>query len=208
MSMMRKTNTHMSHVLVDVHAVLDEDPAPAHHRRRVQAPQVGGDAAAERRYKKKFSVTPDEVLGAHSAAQKNLKKVEEELQLDVKELRGSYESIREGERIADKASGRPIASGKLLAPVARPTKLSCAPTNYQAHIAEMEKASAQAGYPVVSVLLLIALVLWETHRLMDRTPGQLVVLTRTTIATMFVTFVLSAIYAAQLIPYFARINIR
>jgi len=67
---------------------------------------------------------------------------------------------------------------------------------------------AQAGYPVVSVLLLIALVLWETHRLMDRTPGQLVVLTRTTIATMFVTFVLSAIYAAQLIPYFARINIR
>jgi len=53
------------------------------------------------------------------------------------------------ERIADKASGRPIASVKLLAPVARPTKLSCAPTNYQAHIAEMEKASAQAGSQIV-----------------------------------------------------------
>ena len=50
--------------------------------------------------------TPDDVLGAHSAAQKNLKKVEEELQLDVKELRETYEAIREGERIADKREGR------------------------------------------------------------------------------------------------------
>jgi 2,4-didehydro-3-deoxy-L-rhamnonate hydrolase len=49
------------------------------------------------------------------------------------------------ERMADAAAAKPIASVKLLAPVARPSKLSCAPTNYQAHIAEMEKASAQAG---------------------------------------------------------------
>jgi 2-keto-4-pentenoate hydratase/2-oxohepta-3-ene-1,7-dioic acid hydratase in catechol pathway len=53
------------------------------------------------------------------------------------------------ERMADKAAGKPIASVKLLPPVARPTKLSCAPTNYQAHIAEMEKAAAQPGSQIV-----------------------------------------------------------
>lgn len=53
------------------------------------------------------------------------------------------------ERLADKAPGKPVASVSLLAPVARPTKLSCAPTNYQAHIAEMAAASAQAGSQIV-----------------------------------------------------------
>jgi 2-keto-4-pentenoate hydratase/2-oxohepta-3-ene-1,7-dioic acid hydratase in catechol pathway len=53
------------------------------------------------------------------------------------------------ERMADKAPGKPIASVQLLPPVARPTKLSCAPTNYQAHIAEMEKAAAQPGSQIV-----------------------------------------------------------
>jgi 2,4-diketo-3-deoxy-L-fuconate hydrolase len=53
------------------------------------------------------------------------------------------------DRMADKAPGKPIAQVKLLPPVARPTKLTCAPTNYQAHIAEMEKASAQAGSQIV-----------------------------------------------------------
>jgi 2,4-didehydro-3-deoxy-L-rhamnonate hydrolase len=55
------------------------------------------------------------------------------------------------ERLADKAPGKPIAQVKLLSPVARPTKLSCAPTNYQAHIAEMKAASAQPGSQIVSV---------------------------------------------------------
>ena len=32
--------------------------------------------------------------------------------------------------MADKAPGKPIASVKLLSPVARPSKLTCAPTNY------------------------------------------------------------------------------
>ena len=54
------------------------------------------------------------------------------------------------ERMADKAPGLPIAQVKLLAPVARPTKLSCAPTNYQAHIEEMRKAAQQPGSQVVS----------------------------------------------------------
>src|ERR1700689_2830600 len=53
------------------------------------------------------------------------------------------------ERMADKAPGKPIGQVKLLPPVARPTKLSCAPTNYQAHIAEMDKASQQPGSQIV-----------------------------------------------------------
>ena len=54
------------------------------------------------------------------------------------------------ERLADKAPGKPIRQVRLLAPVARPSKLSCAPTNYQAHIEEMRKASAQPGSQVVA----------------------------------------------------------
>jgi len=53
------------------------------------------------------------------------------------------------ERLADKAAGKPLAQVKLLSPVARPSKLSCAPTNYAAHIAEMQKASEQAGSQIV-----------------------------------------------------------
>jgi 2,4-diketo-3-deoxy-L-fuconate hydrolase len=53
------------------------------------------------------------------------------------------------ERLADIAPAKPIAQVKLLAPVARPAKLSCAPTNYHAHISEMETASAQPGTQIV-----------------------------------------------------------
>ena len=55
------------------------------------------------------------------------------------------------ERLADRSPGKPIAQLKLLAPVARPTKLSCAPTNYQAHIAEMTAAAAQPGSQIANV---------------------------------------------------------
>ena len=55
------------------------------------------------------------------------------------------------ERMADQAPRKPIGEVRLLAPVARPTKLSCAPTNYQAHIAEMKAAAAQPGSQVVTV---------------------------------------------------------
>jgi 2,4-didehydro-3-deoxy-L-rhamnonate hydrolase len=54
------------------------------------------------------------------------------------------------ERLADKTPGTPLAQLRLLAPVARPTKLSCAPTNYQAHISEMAAAAAQPGSQVVT----------------------------------------------------------
>jgi 2-keto-4-pentenoate hydratase/2-oxohepta-3-ene-1,7-dioic acid hydratase in catechol pathway len=53
------------------------------------------------------------------------------------------------ERLADIAPAKPITQVKLLAPVARPTKLSCAPTNYHAHISEMETASGQPGTQIV-----------------------------------------------------------
>ncbi len=54
------------------------------------------------------------------------------------------------ELLADKAPGRPIAQVKLLSPVARPTKLACAPTNYQAHINEMQAAAAKPGSQIVA----------------------------------------------------------
>jgi 2,4-didehydro-3-deoxy-L-rhamnonate hydrolase len=54
------------------------------------------------------------------------------------------------ERMADKARGLPIAHVKLLSPVARPSKLTCAPTNYQAHINEMQAAAAKPDSQVVA----------------------------------------------------------
>src|SRR6516165_9995334 len=53
------------------------------------------------------------------------------------------------ERIADKAPGKPLSQVKLLPPVARPSKLTCAPTNYQAHIEEMTVAATQPGSQIV-----------------------------------------------------------
>ncbi len=87
---------------------------------RKEARQSRGDLNSERKYKRKFGITPDEVFGAHSAALKNLKKVEEELQLDVKELRGTYEDIREGERIADRAKAELVeANLRLVVSIAK-----------------------------------------------------------------------------------------
>src|SRR5689334_21944990 len=43
------------------------------------------------------------------------------------------------EEMAGKAPGKPVSSVKLLSPVARPSKLVAAPTNYKAHIDEMQE---------------------------------------------------------------------
>jgi RNA polymerase primary sigma factor len=87
---------------------------------RKEARQSRGDVATERKYKRKYGLTPDDVIGAHSTAQKNLRKVEEELQLDVKELRETYEAIREGERIADRAKAELVeANLRLVVSIAK-----------------------------------------------------------------------------------------
>jgi RNA polymerase primary sigma factor len=87
---------------------------------RREARQSRGETGSERKYKRKYGLTPEDVLGAHSAAQKNLKKVEEELQLDVKELRETYESIREGERLADRAKAELVeANLRLVVSIAK-----------------------------------------------------------------------------------------
>ncbi|HEY1542134.1 MAG TPA: FAA hydrolase family protein, partial [Xanthobacteraceae bacterium] len=50
------------------------------------------------------------------------------------------------ERLADGAPGRPLSQVKLLPPVARPSKLMAAPTNYRKHIEEMNHvAEAHVG---------------------------------------------------------------
>ena len=55
------------------------------------------------------------------------------------------------ERMADRRPASRSRRSNCFAPVARPTKLTCAPTNYQAHIDEMTKAAAQAGSQIVNV---------------------------------------------------------
>jgi 2-keto-4-pentenoate hydratase/2-oxohepta-3-ene-1,7-dioic acid hydratase in catechol pathway len=52
------------------------------------------------------------------------------------------------EEMATKVPGRPVSAVKLLSPVARPSKLVAAPTNYKAHIEEMAaRATAQNTNP-------------------------------------------------------------
>jgi len=56
------------------------------------------------------------------------------------------------EEMAAKAPGKPVSQVKLLAPVARPSKLVAAPTNYKAHIEEMAaRATTQNIMPSAAI---------------------------------------------------------
>ncbi len=87
---------------------------------RKEARTSKGDVALERKFKRKFGVLPEEVLQNHSASLKNLKKVEEELQLDIKALRTTYEQIRDGERLAERAKAELVeANLRLVVSIAK-----------------------------------------------------------------------------------------
>src|SRR5204863_3669795 len=58
---------------------------------RKEARAARGEKNAERSFKRRHGVAAEEVLANDSAAKKNLKKVEEELQLDIKALRATYQ---------------------------------------------------------------------------------------------------------------------
>ena len=87
---------------------------------RKEARASRGDANLERRFKRKYLVTPDEVLAANQQAQKNLKRVEEELDIDIVGLKNTYAEISEGEVFAKNAKAELVqANLRLVVSIAK-----------------------------------------------------------------------------------------
>jgi len=81
------------------------------------------DPNAERRIAKKLGIGRAELLELESTikgAQKGLKKVEEELQVDIDQIRATYEAIRAGERKAEQAKAELVeANLRLVVSIAK-----------------------------------------------------------------------------------------
>ncbi|HVK71383.1 MAG TPA: RNA polymerase sigma factor RpoD [Polyangium sp.] len=90
---------------------------------RRELAKVKGNKLAEARLAKKLNVSREDLLDLESTlknAQKGLKKVEEELNIDVEAIRGTYESIREGERMAERAKAELVeANLRLVVSIAK-----------------------------------------------------------------------------------------
>jgi RNA polymerase primary sigma factor len=87
---------------------------------RREAKAAKGDPALDKKFRKKHGIAPDEVLASHNIAQKNLKRMEEELQLDLGELRRTYSEILRGEELAKRAKGELVrANLRLVVSIAK-----------------------------------------------------------------------------------------